>query len=84
MFDLYAVFRKRVYCKQNFKYLKYSQTSVVEHNSFWKAVPKPICSKIESLEITKRRLICSVHQKNTVKPRFSKVSEFEQFGFRTN
>ena len=26
----------------------YSQTSVFEHNSFWKAVRKPICSKAES------------------------------------
>ena len=28
--------------------VKYSQTSVFEHNSFWKAVQKPICSKAES------------------------------------
>ena len=34
---------------------KYSQTSVVEHNSFWKAVRKPIFSKTESLEIIKKR-----------------------------
>ena len=26
-------------------YTKYSQTSVFEHDSFWKAVQKPICSK---------------------------------------
>ena len=29
-------------------FLKYSQTSVFEHDSFWKAVQKPICSKTES------------------------------------
>ena len=44
---------------------KYSQTSVVEHNLFQKAVRKPICSKTESLEIIKKRLIRSTHQKNS-------------------
>ena len=34
---------------QNFSTLaKYSQTSVFEHDSFWKAVQEPICSKTES------------------------------------
>ena len=28
--------------------VNYSQTSVFEYNSFWKAVQKPICSKTES------------------------------------
>ena len=31
-----------------FKVYEYSQTSVFEHNSFWNAVQKPICSKTES------------------------------------
>ena len=39
------------------------------------------CSKTESLEIIEKRLIRSTLQKNTVKPRFWKVSELEQFGF---
>ena len=30
------------------KIIEYSQTSVFEHDSFWKAVQKPICSKTES------------------------------------
>ena len=31
-----------------FKSVNYSQILVFEHDSFWKAVQKPICSKTES------------------------------------
>ena len=36
------------HCRFSTRNLCYSQTSVFEHNLFWKAVQKPICSKTES------------------------------------
>ena len=36
------------YKNMEVKMVQYSQTSVFEHDSFWKAIQKPICSKTES------------------------------------
>ena len=47
----------------------YSQTSVFEHDSFWKAVQKPICLKtyhIFPLQIMLKRLIRFMYQKNNL------------------
>ena len=72
----------------------YSQTSVFEHNSFWKAVQKSICSKTESyfpitnnvkeinlFHVPKEQLICLLtlySVYNSIKPFSQRVNKTQQ------
>ena len=75
--------------------LQYSQTSVFEHNSFWKAVQKPICSKTESyfpitnngkeinsFHVPKEQLICLLtlySVYNSIKPLIQRVNKTQKY-----